>query len=129
MISLGICSLSTAIYTCTNVSKYLENYLLSWYLILFLDVFFFLQIKKCLQDNCSYCVLNPVRMPEEIFRELSFLPDPVSSPSGGFKAFTEVFGTDTNDSDRPGLKENPTASDRDKKFKALLVGSKFCKYK
>lgn len=113
-------------YKCIKISRELFAQLVFYVMS---GCFLFLQIKKCLQDNCSYCVLNPVRMQEEIFRELSFLPDPVSSPTGGFKAFTEVFGTDTNDSDRPGLKENPTASDRDKKFKALLVGSKFCKYK
>ena len=79
-----------------------------------------------MQENCHICVLNPVRMPEDIFRELSFLPDPVSSPTEGFKAFTELYGTDTNDSDRPGLKDNPQPSDRDRKFKTLLVGSKFC---
>ncbi|XP_056009601.1 uncharacterized protein LOC130051588 [Ostrea edulis] len=84
------------------------------------------QIKKCLADNCGYCVLNPPRLPDEVFQGLHFVPDPTKDENGQYKGFKDLYGTETNDMDRPSLKgKSGESSERDKKFKAVLVGSKY----
>ncbi|XP_056013095.1 uncharacterized protein LOC125679479 [Ostrea edulis] len=83
------------------------------------------QIKKCLTDNCGYCVLNPPRLPDEVFQGLHFMPDPTKDENGQYKGFKDLYGTETNDMDRPSLKgKSGESSERDKKFKAVLVGTK-----
>ena len=82
-----------------------------------------LQIKKCAEDDCAYCTLKPPRLSPAIFESLHFLPDPVLKEDG-FGTFDELYGTETNDGDRPGLKAHPQ-SERDKTFKNLLVGGMY----
>lgn len=85
-------------------------------------------MKKCLADNCGYCVLNPPLLPEDVFRSLHFVPDPTKDENGQYKCFKDLYGTETNDKERPSLQGKPVdSSERDKKFKAVLVGSK-CTY-
>lgn len=60
-------------------------------------------IKKCGQDSCSLC--KPVRMPRDMFDQISFLPDPVPQSDGHYKEFKEVFGTETTESHRPSLQK------------------------
>lgn len=79
------------------------------------------QLKKCKDACCSYCTINPPRLPHDVFEQLSFLPDPVLGCDGRFKPFTEVYGTETSDSDRPSLHKKPELTERDKKFKTMLV--------
>lgn len=85
---------------------------------------FLFQVRKCNQDGCAYCLFHPPRIPPDLFEELFFLPDPVLGSDSKFLGFCDVYGTPTTDKDRPGLKFTGVATDRDKKFKSLLVGSK-----
>lgn len=49
------------------------------------------QLKKCLEENCAYCQLNPPRLLPEEFAELHFLPDPVpDTQTGRYQSFDQV---------------------------------------
>jgi hypothetical protein len=48
------------------------------------------------------------------------MPDPVVS-DGAYKSFEELYGTETDDGDRPSRQFTPQATDRDKKFRSVLV--------
>ncbi|KAH3848466.1 hypothetical protein DPMN_090831 [Dreissena polymorpha] len=82
----------------------------------------FYQIKKCTSDECAYCVINPPRLPEDIFQSLHFVPDPVMR-GGQYVVFDDIYGTETDDSARPGLQNVQPTSERDKEFKKILVAS------
>lgn len=70
-------------------------------------------------------MLNPPRLPEDVFRDLQFVPDPTKDENGQYKSFKDLYGTETNDMETPSLKGKPgDSSERVKKFKAVLVGSK-----
>ncbi len=86
------------------------------------------QLKKCPPDDpCVYCVLNPVRMPADVFADLNFIPDPVPVSDGDkYKDFADVYGTETTDSARPGLKNKPLPTVNDKANKDLFVAGKSC---
>ena len=57
------------------------------------------QIRKCKDENCCLATRIP-------YEELSWLPDPVIDDSGDhYKPYTEVKGQDTNDENRPSLKD------------------------
>lgn len=58
-------------------------------------------IKKCGTTACTIC--KSVRMPQETFNKLSYLPDPVPGEDGHYRPFTEVFGTATTEEHRPSL--------------------------
>ncbi|XP_053379602.1 uncharacterized protein LOC128548528 isoform X2 [Mercenaria mercenaria] len=81
------------------------------------------QIKKCGQDDCAYCVLNPPRLSPDVFEKLHFVPDPTCD-NNTYKSFGDLYGTETDDTGRPSLAHKPQMTDRDKKFKKLLVGTK-----
>ena len=51
------------------------------------------QIKKCRDSNCPFCsCLQPIRLPEEIFDQLSFLPNPVlDSSKEHYKQFSKFI--------------------------------------
>ena len=83
---------------------------------------FVLQIRKCDQDTCCYCVMCPPRLPTE---KRKWLPDPVLSPDMSYKPFNEVYGTETTDEDRPMLKLQPVPSQNDKANKVTLVGGSY----
>lgn len=87
------------------------------------------QIKKCSLediDSCGYCMLSLPRLPEELYKDLHFLPDPViDSVSGDYKTFESVYGNPTDDSARPGLKYKPEATERDKAHKSILTAGKY----
>lgn len=74
------------------------------------------QVKKC--GNCWYCVLNPPKLQLE---QLHWLPDPTLGENGEFKDFSEIYGRETTDKDRPStvLKEAAT-SEQDKLNKPYL---------
>ncbi|KAH3897883.1 hypothetical protein DPMN_022079 [Dreissena polymorpha] len=65
--------------------------------------------------------MSPPRIPMELYKDLHFLPDAVLDLDGQYKCFNDVYGTETKDSDRPSLKVKPEATDRDKRFKSVLV--------
>ena len=49
------------------------------------------QIKKCGPKSCGMC--GPVRLPNEVFDQLHFLPDPVPGDDGHYRAFKDLLGT------------------------------------
>lgn len=55
-----------------------------------------------------------------MYNELHFLPDPVLE-NGEYKSFEAVYGTETDDRDRPGLKFSPEAVENDKDKKSLFI--------
>ena len=71
--------------------------------------------------DCSFCALNPPRLPPAELANMHYLPDPVLNDDGAYKDLTEVFGTETTDSDRPSLMSKPQPTESDKKFKHLFV--------
>lgn len=71
-------------------------------------------------------MLNPPRLPPDVFAELCFLPDPVLNDEGEYKNLDEVYGTKTKDTDRPSLKNKPPqATDADRENKKLFVAGEF----
>ena len=83
------------------------------------------QVKKCCDPGCAYCTLNPVRLSEELFSQLHFLPDPMLGPDGNtYLPFEDVYGTETTDEGRPSLSAKPQATANDKLRKGLLVADK-----
>lgn len=63
-------------------------------------------IKKCGKHDCAIC-LPPVLSPD-VFSTLAFLPDPVPDPDNDqhYKKFDDLYGTFTNESHRPSLKDD-----------------------
>ena len=60
-------------------------------------------VKKCGKTECTIC-FSP-RLPPEIFKQLSYLPDPVAD-GDHYRSFNEVYGTLTIEKDRPSLKSD-----------------------
>ena len=61
---------------------------------------YFFEIKKCGEAACEIC--TPVRMPSEDFYKIKAFPDPVfNKDTGHYKGFTEVYGKETSEDDRP----------------------------
>ena len=60
-------------------------------------------VKKCGKTDCSVCSLP--RLPSEIFKQLSYLPDPIADGEH-YKPFEEVYGTLTSEKDRPSLRSD-----------------------
>ena len=53
-------------------------------------------IKKCGLSECSIC--KPPRLPDEIFKSLHCLPDPIPDSDGEhYKSFDDVYGTKTTE--------------------------------
>ena len=59
-------------------------------------------IIKCGSADCSIC--KPPRLPREIFDTLHYIPDPIRE-GDVYKPFSEVYGTETTEKDRPTLQE------------------------
>ena len=92
----NICQMSVFSFRSKSVSDTVQQYLS--------DECIFFQIKKCQSDTYGYCVINPPRLPEGLFEELHFVPDPVPGADGvTYKNFHEVYGTNTTDEARPSL--------------------------
>ena len=53
------------------------------------------QIKKCGSLTCSIC--KPPHLPQEIFKQSKFLPDPMHRKEGHYKPFSDVYGTTTSE--------------------------------
>ncbi|PKY53552.1 hypothetical protein RhiirA4_547713 [Rhizophagus irregularis] len=54
------------------------------------------QIKKCGKDNCKFCL--PIRLPEDVFNNLNFIPDPIlSTDSNHYRDFDGFYGTETKE--------------------------------
>ena len=57
-------------------------------------------ILKCGSTDCSMC--KPPRLPREMFDTLHHIPDPIRE-GDVYKPFSEVYGTETTEKDRPTL--------------------------
>lgn len=86
------------------------------------------QIKKCpapveLKD-CWYCFHNPSRMPAD--EKLYFLPDPTLPSPGSDKylPFSDVYGKETSDSERPSSLIITDCSKKDTANRKLLCANK-----
>jgi hypothetical protein len=64
---------------------------------------YFFVVKKCGLTTCDIC--GPPRLPERVFSSLYTLPDPMPGEEGHYKQFTELYGTETNESHRPSLQK------------------------
>ena len=58
-------------------------------------------IKKCGALTCEIC--KPVRMDSELFKDMHFLPDPKIGTDDHYISFEKIYGTKTNEDDRPSL--------------------------
>lgn len=56
-------------------------------------------ITKCGSLTCSIC--KPPHLPQEIFKQIKFLPDPMPVEEGHYKPFSEVYGTTTSEEHCP----------------------------
>ena len=68
------------------------------------------QIKKCTKNSCSHCSKHPVRLPQDEFEKLNFIPLPfLNSAKDHYKMFTELYGQCPSEKDRPSLAPTPTS--------------------
>jgi len=56
--------------------------------------------RKCRATHCTIC--NPPRLPKELFDTIHHLPDP-DRDEDVYKTFSDVYGTNTTEKDRPSL--------------------------
>ena len=65
-------------------------------------------IKKCGNASCKVC--SSPQLPDDVFKQLHFIPDPV--PDTGkehFLPFSEIYGTVTSEKHHPSLQEKSTS--------------------
>ncbi|XP_013398525.1 uncharacterized protein LOC106165000 [Lingula anatina] len=68
---------------------------------------YFFTVKKCGVEGCTLC--KKPRLPAEVFSQLNNFPDPVLDSTGEhYKPFSEVYGSETDESARPSLKVSRT---------------------
>ena len=60
-------------------------------------------ILKCGFSDCAIC--KPLRLPKEIFDTLHHIPDPIRD-GDVYKPFSELYGTETTENDRPSPKSS-----------------------
>ncbi|KAK3097052.1 hypothetical protein FSP39_005923 [Pinctada imbricata] len=78
------------------------------------------QVKKCQEDDCWYCTLNPPKLQAD---EVHWLPDPTLDENREeFLPFATLFGKETTDKDRPS--SGGDSSEEDKKNRSILVAGK-----
>ena len=83
------------------------------------------QIRKCKTSTCRYCSEHPVRLNEDVFDSLQFIPAPLLDASREhFQTFEQVYGSTVTEKDRPSLKYSLELIDEDKLHKDVLVGQK-----
>ena len=80
------------------------------------------QTQKCTEETCAYCSINVLRMPNEVFNYLQFLPYPLLDPSSQkYKPFDQTYGKETTDTNRSFLTSKPGKPKADVKNHNLLV--------
>ena len=85
------------------------------------------QIKKCTDESCYYCAEHPIRLPVEVFRELSFLPLPLlDHTKEHYQKFADIFGQIPGEKGRPSYVPTPSEDARqiDREHKGILVKAK-----
>ena len=71
------------------------------------------QIKKCTDESCYYCAEHPIRLPVEVFRELSFLPLPLlDHTKEHYQKFADIFGQIPDEKGRPSYVPTPSEDAR-----------------
>ena len=78
-------------------------------------------IKKCGQPGCKFC--KPVRLPDHIWRDIHFLPDPMPNPtdSSRYGSFEDVYGKPTSGKFRPSLQQRGSGTADEKEDKSYAV--------
>ena len=83
------------------------------------------QIRKCKIASCRYCTDHPVRLTEDLFNTLHFIPAPLLDTSKEhFQTFDQVYGSKVTEKDRPSLKYSLDLIEEDKMHKEIMVGQK-----
>jgi hypothetical protein len=86
------------------------------------------QVKKCREESCLYCTTHPVRLPQDQFEQLNWLPLPLMDASKEhYKKFEELYGQLPSEVDRPSLSSTSVCSEAkimDRENKKLLVAAK-----
>ena len=85
------------------------------------------QVKKYFDSACYYCGQHPVRLPQDIFTGLQFVPPPLlNSTKDHYKKFSDLYGEIPSDKDR--LSHTPVPSEEEKQVdkgrKSLLLRRK-----
>jgi hypothetical protein len=80
------------------------------------------QIRKCKDQACYYCTEYPVRLPEEVFASLSFLPLPrLDESKKHYQSFSDLYGKEViSECDRPSLVPDDENSQVDKENSNLF---------
>ena len=83
------------------------------------------QIKKCTSPDCFYCIGNPVRMPIDDFKALSFVPLPLLDlTKEHYRPFSDLYGTAPQDN-RPSLQLGQSEGrDIDREHRELFRNTK-----
>ena len=84
------------------------------------------QIRKCTEETCAHCFMNPLRMLNEVFNFLHFLPYSLLDPSSQkYKPFDQTYGKETTDTKRPSLISKPGKPKANVETHNLLVAGVF----
>lgn len=85
------------------------------------------QLRKCTDETCYYCAEHPIRLPPDVFHELSFLPLPLLDiTKEHYKKFDDLFGQHPDEKGRPSYVPTPSeeAKQRDKDHRGIIVKAK-----
>ncbi|KAK6189772.1 hypothetical protein SNE40_001768 [Patella caerulea] len=79
------------------------------------------QVRKCSGETCHHCAISPRRLAAD---QLHWLPDPTLGADGNYQDFEDVYGFETTDAARPGLKDAVQPTENDKANKTTLTAAK-----
>ncbi|GBC18616.2 hypothetical protein GLOIN_2v1779563 [Rhizophagus irregularis DAOM 181602=DAOM 197198] len=89
---------------------FIPGMILHYRLFIFFEIITFtyigyFKIKKCGKNECVIC--GSIRLPQEIFNQLHFIPDPqISSDPDHYQNFNSLYGRNTTEIDLPSKKNN-----------------------
>ncbi|POG67325.1 hypothetical protein GLOIN_2v1779563 [Rhizophagus irregularis DAOM 181602=DAOM 197198] len=103
--------------TCVDLQEFIKShYLVREYSF---------QIKKCRKNECVIC--GSIRLPQEIFNQLHFIPDPqISSDPDHYQDFNSLYGCNTTEIDLPSKKNNPVCQELAPD--GMLVAARVCDF-
>ena len=85
------------------------------------------QTQKCTEETCAYCSINVLRMPNEVFNYLQFLPYPLLDPSSQkYKPFDQTYGRETTDTNQPSWTSKPGKPKADVENLVCFLSNSFC---
>lgn len=83
------------------------------------------QIRKCMNVSCNYCSLHPIRLPAEVFGDISFIPAPLLDfTKEHYMKFCEAYGKTVTEKDRPSLKFSLELVEEDNLHRDVLTAQK-----